>query len=60
MSSYAWRKTRRSATSNCVECQLQPDHHHVKVRDSKCPHRAPQLTFADPSWNAFVSRVQPR
>ncbi|MFD4598363.1 DUF397 domain-containing protein [Streptomyces sp. NPDC058464] len=49
-SSLKWRKSTRSAETNCVEVAFARD---VLVRDSKDPGR-PFLRFSAPSWNSFL------
>jgi hypothetical protein len=52
----SWRKSRRSASSNCVEVRLT-EVGDVQVRDSKHPD-GPVLTFTRAQWNAFMSRAK--
>ena len=48
-----WKKSRRSASENCVEVRLT-ETGDVQVRDSKNPNGF-VLTFVPIQWNAFIS-----
>ena len=48
----SWRKSRASATGNCVEITDTADT--VWVRDSK-DRQGPVLTFTRPEWTAFLA-----
>jgi hypothetical protein len=52
----AWVKSTFSQASDCVEWALDPDQHHILLRDSKDPH-GDQLRFTLSEWRAFVSGV---
>jgi hypothetical protein len=51
----AWRKSTRSATTNCVEVAPLPDGG-VAVRDSKDPG-GPVLRYTADEWSAFLLGV---
>ncbi|MFF5053260.1 DUF397 domain-containing protein [Micromonospora sp. NPDC000663] len=53
-----WRKSSRSNGGNCVEVADNLPGVGA-VRDSKDPH-GPALTFAPPTWRAFVAQLTPR
>ena len=48
----SWKKSSRSASSNCVEIR-RTENNSVQVRDSKNPG-GPILTFTRTQWNAFI------
>jgi hypothetical protein len=50
----AWRKSRASASGNCVEVAAATDT--IYVRDSKAPS-AGFLSFTTAEWNAFLVGV---
>jgi uncharacterized protein DUF397 len=47
-----WRKSRHSASGNCVEVRLRAGV--VQVRDSKDP-RGPALRYTQAEWRAFIA-----
>ena len=53
--SASWRKSRHSATINCVEIAETPDV--IGVRDSKNPGGA-VLTYPVSRWSAFLTGVK--
>jgi len=50
-----WRKSRASASSNCVEVAKGGDL--IFVRDSKVAPSGPALAFTKSEWNAFLTGV---
>jgi len=50
-----WRKSSKSAASNCVEVASQDES--ILVRDSKDPH-GPVMRFGQRDWAAFVRLVR--
>jgi hypothetical protein len=50
-----WRKSRASATENCVEVGMGGGL--VYVRDSKATPHGPALTFTTSEWTAFLAGV---
>ena len=50
-----WRKSRASASSNCVEVAVGGET--VFVRDSKAVPEGPALAFTRSEWDAFVTGV---
>jgi hypothetical protein len=53
--SLPWRKSRASATGNCVEAAAAGDA--VFLRDSK-DREGPLLRFTTPEWEAFLTGVK--
>ncbi|HEX6074116.1 MAG TPA: DUF397 domain-containing protein [Micromonosporaceae bacterium] len=49
----SWKKSRRSASENCVEARLT-ETGDVQVRDSK-DRTGPVLTFTPAEWDSFIS-----
>lgn len=50
-----WRKSTRSAQTDCVEVALQPNV--TLIRDSKDPHAA-HLSIALEHWHSFLTQLK--
>jgi hypothetical protein len=52
-----WRKSTKSAQSNCVEVAYQQESGVIMVRDTKAAEMGPVLSFTRAEWNAFLGGV---